>query len=193
MTTRHTCGLLLRVAASMLFAACGADARVLPSAPEITASQTTAAQIHTKTFPNVDVSFGPAVLASCAEGYDLTYRFQGTVTIIETTDQAGNITTLRNVWNTTFDISNSVTGYTVSGPSYGPDLTTFTSDGTSRLVQYGLLLHLKLPDGTRLLDAGTVEFLFDQNGEVTLVALHGPHPDHEGFPDRPVLCGLLNH
>ena len=63
----------------------------------------------------------------------------------------------------------------------------------SRLIQYGLLLHLKLPDGTQLLDAGTVEFFIDQNGGVTLVAMQGPHPDHEGFPERPVLCALLNH
>jgi len=148
---------------------------------------------HTKVLPNVDGSFGPAVLASCAEGYDLIFKFTGTVTIIETIDQAGNITKLENVWNLTVSIANSVTGYTVSGPSYGPDQTTFNSDGTSRLVQYGLLLHLRLPDGTQLLDAGTVEFLLDQNGGVTLVAMHGPHPDHEGFPERPVLCALLNH
>jgi len=148
---------------------------------------------HTKVLPNVDGGFGPAVLASCAEGYDLIFKFTGTVTIIETIDQAGNITKLQNVWNLTVSIANSVTGYTVSGPSYGPDQTTFNSDGTSRLVQYGLLLHLKLPDGTQLLDAGTVEFFLDQNGGVTLVAMQGPHPDHEGFPERPVLCALLNH
>jgi hypothetical protein len=184
---------LILVAPLALFAACNPDSRNLPSAPIITAQQTAAAQAHTKTFPNVDGSFGPAVLASCDEGYDLVFQFKGTVTIIETIDPAGNITKLRNVWNLTVYISNSVTGYTVFGPSYGPDQTTFNSDGTSRLVQYGLLLHLKLPDGTQLLDAGTVEFFFDQNGGITLVAMHGPHPDHEGFPERPVLCGLLNH
>ena len=148
---------------------------------------------HTRVLPNVDGSFGPAVLASCAEGYDLIFQFTGTVTIIETIDQAGNITKLQNVWNLAVSIANSVTGYVVSGPSYGPDQTTFNSDGTSRLIQYGLLLHLKLPDGTQLLDAGTVEFFLDQNGGVTLVAMQGPHPDHEGFPERPVLCALLNH
>jgi hypothetical protein len=172
---------------------CILDARELPSAPSVTALQTTAAPTHTRTFPNVDGSFGPAVLASCDEGYDLIFEFKGTVTIIETTDQAGNITRLQNVWNLTVVISNSVTGYTVSGPSYGPDRTTFNTDGTSRLVQYGLLLHLKLPDGTQLLDVGTVEFFLDQSGGITLVAMHGPHPDHEGFPERPVLCGLLHH
>ncbi len=184
---------LLPLAPLALLLACGTESRDLPSAPSITAHQTAAEQTHTKTFPNVDGSFGPAVLASCDEGYDLIFQFKGTVTIIETTDQAGNITKLQNVWNLTVYISNSVTGYTVFGPSYGPDRTTFNSNGTSRLVQYGLLLHLKLPDGTQLLDAGTVEFFFDQNGGVTLVAMHGPHPDHEGFPERPVLCGLLNH
>src|SRR6185312_10106925 len=54
---------------------------------------------HTKVLPNVDGSFGPAVLASCAEGYDLIFQFTGTVTIIETIDQAGSITKLQNVWN----------------------------------------------------------------------------------------------
>jgi len=183
--------LLLALLAFLL--ACGKESRDLPSAPSITALQTAAAQIQTKVFPNVDGSFGPAVLATCDEGYDLVFQFKGTVTIIETIDQAGNITKLQNVWNLTVYISNSVTGYTVFGPSYGPDQTTFSSDGTSRLVQYGLLLHLKLPDRTHLLDAGTVEFLLDQNGGISLVAMHGPHPDHEGFPERPVLCGLLNH
>ncbi len=182
----------LLLAPAILVAAC-AESRELPSAPNLTTRQAAAAQSHTKVFPNVDGSFGPAVLASCDEGYDLVFQFSGTVTIIETIDQVGNITKLQNVWNLTVFISNSVTGYTVSGPSYGPDQTTFTSDGTSRLVQYGLLLHLQLPDGTQLLDAGTVEFFFDQNGGVTLVAMQGPHPDHDGFPERPVLCGLLNH
>jgi hypothetical protein len=184
---------LLPLAPLALLLACGTESRDLPSAPSITVRQTAAEQTHTKVFPNVDGSFGPAVLASCDEGYDLIFQFKGTVTIIETIDQAGNITKLQNVWNLTVYISNSVTGYTVFGPSYGPDQMTFNSDGTSRLVQYGLLLHLKLPDGTQLLDAGTVEFFFDQNGGITLVAMHGPHPDHEGFPERPVLCGLLNH
>src|SRR6266576_2950261 len=107
---------------------CIPDARELPSAPSVTALQTTAAPTHTRTFPNVDGSFGPAVLASCDEGYDLIFEFKGTVTIIETSDQAGNITRLQNVWNLTVVISNSVTGYTVSGPSYGPDRTTFNTD-----------------------------------------------------------------
>ena len=160
-----------------------------PSALRVSAQQGT----HTVTYPNIDASFGPAVLASCEGGYDLLFEIAGTVTVIATIDGAGNITRLQNVWNSTVSIANSVTGYSVSGPSSGPDQTTFNSDGTSRLVQYGLLLHLKLPDGTQLLDAGTVEFLIDANGGLTLVAMHGPHPDHEGFPERPVLCALLNH
>jgi len=182
----------LLLAPAILAAAC-AESLEPPSAPNLSAQQAAAAQSHTKVFPNVDGSFGPAVLASCAGGYDLVFQFKGTVTIIETIDPLGNITKLQNVWNLTVDISNSVTGYMVSGPSYGPDQTTFNADGTSRLVQYGLLLHLKLPDGTQLIDAGTVVFLLDANGGITLVALQGPHPDHEGFPERPVLCGLLNH
>src|SRR4029077_18053511 len=145
---------------------------------------------RTKVFPNVDGSFGPAVLASCDEGYDLVFQFKGTVTIIETIDQAGNITKLQNVWNLTVYISNSVTGYMVFGPSYGPDHTTFSSEGTSRLVQYGLLLHLKLPDGTRLLDAGTVEFFLDQNGGIPLVGLPGAQSAPCGVPLRPGVRGL---
>ena len=173
--------------------ACGPESRVLSSAPSITALQTAAAQSRTRVFPNVDGSFGPAVLATCDEGYDLVFQFKGTVTIIETIDGAGNIIKLQSVWNLTVYISNSVTGYTLFGPSYGPDQTIFNSDGTSRLVQHGLLLHLKTPDGTQLIDAGSVEFFIDENGGVTLVGMHGPHPDHEGFPERPVLCALLNH
>ena len=184
---------LLAFLALVVTTGCISDARQLPSAPSVTALQTAAGPTHTRTLPNVDGSFGPAVLASCGEGYDLIFELKGTVTIIETTDQAGNITRLQNVWHLTVVISNSVTGYAVSGPSYGPDQTTFNTDGTSRLVQYGLLLHLKLPDGSQLLDVGTVEFSLDQNGGITLVGMHGPHPDHEGFPERPVLCGLLNH
>jgi hypothetical protein len=191
MCTMFTRRLLLTPLAFLL--ACNPESRVLPSAPSITALQTAAAQTHTTVFPNVDASFGPAVLATCAEGFDLIFQFKGTVTVIETIDQAGNITKVQNAWNLIVYISNSVTGYTVFGPSYGPDQMTFNSDGTSRLIQYGLLLHVKLPDGTQLLDAGTVEFLLDQNGGISLVAMHGPHPDHEGFPERPVLCGLLNH
>lgn len=183
----------LLLAPLVFLLACGPESRVPPSAPSTSALQTTAAQGHTKVFPNVDGSFGPAVLATCDEGYDLIFQFKGTVTIIETIDRTGNITKLQNVWNLTVYISNSVTGYSVFGPSYGPDQTTFNSDGTSRLVQYGLLLHLKTPDGTQLIDAGSVEFLIDENGGVTLVGMHGPHPDHEGFPERPVLCALLNH
>jgi len=148
---------------------------------------------HTRVLPNVDGSFGPAVLASCDQGYDLIFQFKGTVTMIEKLDQAGNIIELQNVWNLSVSIANSVTGYTLAGPSYGPDRTTFNPDGTSRLVQYGLLLHLKLPDGTQLIDVGTVDFFIDQNGGITLVGMHGPHPDHVGFPERPVLCALLNH
>jgi len=183
----------LAVPVVLITAACESTAGPAPLDSLATLRESMQQGTHTKVLPNVDGSFGPAVLASCAEGYDLIFKFTGTVTMIETIDPAGNITKLQNVWNLTVSIANSATGYTVSGPSYGPDQTTFNSDGTSRLVQYGLLLHLKLPDGTHLLDVGTVEFFLDQTGGITLVAMHGPHPDHEGFPDRPVLCALLNH
>jgi len=184
---------LMPLAPLALLLACGTESRDLPSAPSIAAHQTAAGGTRTVVIPNADASFGPAVLASCPGGYDLVFTFSGTVTIIETLDPAGNIVRLQNVWKTTVAIFNSVTGYSVSGPTYGPDHNTFNPDGTARLVQDGLLLHLKLPDGSQLVDAGSVEFLIDANGNYTLVAMHGPHPDHDGFPQRPVLCELLNH
>jgi len=177
---------------TLLVAACEPIAD--PAAPDFGSMRLSAQQGgHTSTLPNVDVSFGPDVLASCDGGYDLVYRLFGTVTIIETTDRAGNITKLQFVWNLTISLTNSVTGYRLSGPSYGPDQTTLNSDGSTRFVQVGLLLHLKTPDGTQLLDAGRIEFRIDENGRVTLVEMKGPHPDHEGFPERPVLCALINH
>lgn len=187
--------LLLSAPFALLAVACEsapqpvAPTRAVPAADELGVTGGT----RTVVIPNADAGFGPAVLASCPEGYDLVFTYSGTVTIIETLDPAGNIVRLQNVWKTSVAIFNSVTGYSVSGPSYGPDHNTFNSDGTTRLVQDGLLLHLKLSDGTQLVDAGSVEFLIDANGNYTLVAMHGPHPDHEGFPERPVLCGLLNH
>jgi hypothetical protein len=114
------------------------------------------------------------------------------VTVIVTTDRVGNITRLQNVWNLTASYTNSVTGYSIFGPSHGPDVTTFNTDGTSRLVQYGPIVHLRTPDGTHLVDAGRIEFLIDANG-LSLVRVSGPHPIHEGFPERPVLCALINH
>lgn len=148
----------------------------------------------TSTLPNVDGGYGPIVLASCDGGYDLVYQQVGTVTIIETTDKTGNVTRLQFVWNLTLSVTNSVTGYALSGPSHGPDHMTFNSDGTTQLLQIGLLGRLRTPDGeTQLVDAGTVEFLIDENGEVSIVETHGPHPNHEGYPDRTVLCALTNH
>jgi len=114
------------------------------------------------------------------------------VTIIETTDKAGDVTRLQFVWNLTASYTNAVTGYSISGPSYGPDQTTFNSDGTSRFIQVGIIVHLKTPDGENLVDAGRLEFLIDANG-ISLVEMSGPHPIHEGFPERPVLCALINH
>jgi len=170
-----------------VLAACG-------SAPDAAAPDLASLGLspRTMTMPNVDGSLGPFMLASCDEGYDLIYRQDGTVTIIETTDKAGNITKLRFVWNLTASYTNSVTGYSISGPSHGPDQTTFNSDGTSRFIQVGLIVHLKTPDGTNLVDAGRLEFLIDENG-ISLVEISGPHPIHDGFPQRPVLCALINH
>jgi hypothetical protein len=170
-----------------LLAACGSvpDA----AAPDIGSLGLAA---RTSTMPNVDGSFGPFALASCDGGYDLVYRQTGTVTVIVATDKAGNITRLQNVWNLTASYTNSVTGYSISGPSHGPDQTTFHTDGTSRLVQYGLIVHLKTPDGIHLVDAGRIEFLVEETA-ISLVEVSGPHPIHEGFPERPVLCALTNH
>jgi hypothetical protein len=186
---------LLLIGTSLALVAAGCDRMSAPIAPDAAAALQVAPPQGTRTvvIPNADAAFGPAVLASCPEGFDLVFTYSGTVTIVETLDRAGNIARLQNVWKTSVAIFNSVTGYSVSGPSYGPDHNTFNSDGSTRLVQDGLLLHLKLPDGTQLVDAGSVEFLIDANGDFTLVAMHGPHPDHVGFPERPVLCALLNH
>jgi hypothetical protein len=172
----------------VLLAGCDVDTRDLPSAPSLGI----AAQRATSTFPNVDGSFGPFVLASCNGGYDLVYEQSGTVTMIVTTDGAGNLTRVQNVWNLTARYTNSVTGYSISGPSHGPDQLTFNTDGTQRLVQYGLIVNLRTPDGIHLVDVGRIEFLIDVNG-ITLVGMSGPHPIHEGFPERPVLCALVNH
>ncbi len=172
----------------VLLAGCEVATRDLPSAPSLAI----APQRATSTFPNVDGSFGPFVLASCTGGYDLVYEQTGTVTMIVTTDGAGNITRVQSVWNLTASYTNSVTGYSISGPSHGPDQLTFTTDGTQRLVQYGIIVHLKAPDGIHLVDVGRIEFLIDANG-ITLVGMSGPHPIHEGFPERPVLCALINH
>lgn len=147
---------------------------------------------RTSTFPNVDGGFGPFVLTSCDGGYDLIYQQVGTVTIIETTDKAGDITRLQFVWNLTASYTNAVTRYSISGPSHGPDQTTFNPDGTSRFIQVGIIVHLQTPDGEKLVDAGRLEFLIDENG-ISLVRMSGPHPIHEGFPERPVLCALINH
>lgn len=165
-----------------------------PAAPDAGSPRFSAQQGgHTSVLPNVDGSYGPAVVASCDGGYDLVYQQVGTVTIIETTDKAGNVTRLQFVWNLTASYTNSVTGYSISGPSYGPDRTTFNSDGTSRFIQVGIIVHLKTPDGENLVDAGRLEFLIDENGDISLVEMSGPHPIHEGFPERPVLCALINH
>lgn len=179
---------LIALVALALVAACEIDSGSWPAAPSLGI----AAQRATATHPNVDGSFGPFVLASCEGGYDLVYQQTGTVTVIVLTDGAGNITRVQSVWNLTATYTNSRTGYSIAGPSHGPDRLTFNSDGTSRLVQYGLIVHLKTTDGIQLVDAGTIAFLIDVNG-VSLVGMSGPHPVHEGFPQRPVLCALVNH
>lgn len=179
---------LISLVPVLLLAGCEVDTRDLPSAPSLGI----AAQRATSTFPNVDGSFGPFVLASCEGGYDLVYQQTGTVTMIVSTDRAGNITIVQSVWNLTATYTNSLTGYSISGPSHGPDRLTFNPDGTSRLVQYGLIVHLRTPDGIQLVDVGRIEFLIDGNG-ITLVGMSGPHPIHDGFPERPVLCALINH
>jgi len=182
----------LAIPLAVLTAACepGAD----PAAPDVASPRFSAHQGGSvSVFPNVDGSFGPFVVASCDGGYDLIYQQVGTVTIIETTDKAGNVTRLQFVWNLTASYTNSVTGYSISGPSYGPDQTTLNSDGTSRFIQVGIIVHLKTPDGENLVDAGRLEFRIDANGGISLVETSGPHPIHEGFPERPVLCALINH
>ena len=186
---------LLRLALplGLLVAAC--ESAPNPAAPDTASLALSAQQAGlTSTFPNIDGSYGPIVLASCDGGYDLVYQQVGTVTIIETTDKSGNVTRLTSVWNLTLSVTNSVTGYALSGPSHGPDHLTFNSDGTARLIQVGLLGRLSTPDGgTQLVDAGTVEFLIGENGEVSIVEMRGPHPNHEGYPERTVLCALTNH
>lgn len=147
---------------------------------------------HTSTSPRVDGGLGPFVLAACDGGYDLIYQQVGTVTGIVTIDWAGNVTRLQSVWDLTASYTNSVTGYSISGPSHGPDITTFNGDGSVRFVQFGLIVHLKTPGGTQLVDAGRIVFLVHENG-LSLVEMSGPHPIHEGFPERPVLCALINH
>lgn len=181
----------LAIPFALLVAAC--EPAAAPVTPDDTSPFFAAQQgSRVSVFPNLDGSFGPFVLASCDGGYDLIYQQIGTVTAIVTTDAAGNITKVQNVWNLTASYTNSVTGYSISGPSYGPDQTTFNSDGTSRLIQVGLIVVLKAPDGIHLVDAGRLEFLIDANG-VSLVKAFGPHPIHEDFPERPVLCALINH
>jgi len=186
---------LLHLAFPLTLLAAACEPVADPAAPDVASLRLSAQQGgRTSTFPNLDGSYGPVVLASCDGGYDLVYQQVGTVTVIETTDKTGNITRLHNVWNLTLSVTNSVTGYALSGPSHGPDLITFNSDGTARLLQAGLLGRLSTPDGgTQLVDAGTVEFLIDENGGVSIVEMHGPHPNHEGYPERPVLCALTNH
>jgi len=184
---------LLRLAIPLALLAAACEPVPNPAAPDVASPRFSAQQGgHTSVFPNVDGSFGPFVLASCDGGYDLIYQQEGSVTVIEMTDKAGNITKLQFVWNLTASYTNSVTGYSISGPSHGPDQTTFNSDGTSQFVQVGLIVHLKTPDGENLVDAGRLEFLIDENG-ISLVEMSGPHPIHEGFPERPVLCALINH
>ena len=183
--------LRLAIPLTLLVAAC--ESVPEPAAPIVTSLALSAQQVgHTSTYPNVDGGFGPFVVVSCDGGYDLIYQQVGTVTIIETTDKAGNTRRLQFVWNLTASYTNSVTGYSISGPSYGPDQTTFNSDGTSRFIQVGIIVHLKTPDGENLVDAGRLEFLIDENG-ISLVEMSGPHPIHEDFPERPVLCALINH
>lgn len=175
-----------------LFAtACGPGEH--PAAPEIASPRLSQSGGWTTVFPNVDASFGPIILASCAGGYDLLYHQQGTVTVLETTNAAGDIIRLRFVWNLTITVSNSETGFSLSGPSHGPDQTTFAEDGSSRLVQYGLVGLLRPGTGAPFtIDAGRIVFRIDDSG-VTIVDQSGPHPHHEGFPERPVLCALVAH
>lgn len=148
---------------------------------------------RTSVIPNIDGAFGPVILASCEQGYDLLYEQEGTVTVIATVDEGDNLTRLQFVWNLTLTVSNSETGYALSGPSHGPDFTTFEPDGSARLVQLGLIGMLRSEQGAPLtIDAGRIEFLIDDSG-VSIVEMSGPHPHHEGFPERPVLCALLDH
>ena len=184
---------VFHLAIPLALLAVGCESVPDPVAPDATSPLFSAQQGgRTSVFPNVDGGFGPFVVASCDGGYDLIYQQVGTVTIIETTDKAGNIRKLQFVWNLTASYTNSVSGYSISGPSYGPDQTTFNSDGTSQFVQVGIIVHLKTPDGENLVDAGRLEFLIDENG-ISLVDMSGPHPIHEDFPERPVLCALINH
>jgi hypothetical protein len=184
---------VFHLAIPLALLAVGCESVPDPVAPDATSPLFSAqAGSHTSVFANVNGDFGPFVIASCEGGYDLIYQQTGTVTVIVTTDATGNITKVQDVWNLTASYTNSVTGYSISGPSYGPDQTTFNSDGTSRLIQVGLIVVLKTPDGIHLVDAGRLEFLIDANG-ISLVQALGPHPIHEDFPERPVLCALINH
>jgi len=164
-----------------------------PAAPEVsTADFSIHAGTRTSVYPGLDGSFGPVVLASCEQGFDLLYEQTGTVTLVETVDPEGGATRLQFVWNVTLTVTNSVSGFSLSGPSHGPDHTTFDSDGTSTLIQLGMIGSLRLGNGAPLtIDAGRIEFLIDENG-ASIVSMSGPHPHHEDFPDRPVLCALLS-
>lgn len=147
---------------------------------------------RTSVFPNLDGAFGPVVLASCERGYDLIYSQQGTVTIVESTDKNGEIERLQFIWRLTFTVANSASGFSLSGPSHGPDQTSFNTDGTVRFVQIGLIGSLRTGRGAPLtIDAGRIEFLIDEHG-ATIVDMSGPHPHHEDFPERPVLCALVD-
>ena len=185
---------LLQLAIPLALLAAACEPLPDPMRPGLTSPTLSTQQgVRTSVFPNLDGSFGPIVLASCEEGYDLIYRQEGTVTVIETTDQDGIIQRLQFVWDLTLTVSNAETGFSLSGPSHGPDQITFNSDGTVRLVQLGLVGMLKSEDGSPLtIDAGRIEFRIDESG-ASIVEMYGPHPHHEGYPERPVLCALVNH
>jgi len=182
-----------RLGALIALVSLACESHSVPTEPQLASPLLSVEQGTTTTvYPALDGGFGPVVLASCEEGFDLLYEQSGTVTMIETTDSDGATTRLQFVWNLTFALTNSVTGFSLSGPSHGPDRTTFAPDGSSTLVQYGLIGSLRDDGGAPLtIDAGWVEFLIDENG-FSLVAMKGPHPHHEGYPERPVLCALLD-
>ena len=83
-------------------------------------------------------------------------------------------------------------GFSLSGPSHGPDQTTFNDDGSERLIQFGLIGSLRPQRGAPLtVDAGRIVFRI-HGDDFEIVGMSGPHPHHEDFPERPVLCALVD-
>jgi len=122
----------------------------------------------------MDAALGPVPIVSC-DGFDVIFSRTGWFDIAVFFDRGGALVRIISVGNIDQSFTNSSTGFTLSGPTHGPDIERFGADGSDVVAVLGLIAQIRDPDGTGvlLIDAGQVILSFHADGSYTETESHG--------------------